>query len=240
MKQLDWHPAANLFPALWMTDKPAYEELVNDIKANGLLEPIWLHDGLVLDGRNRYRACLDAGVEPQFREWAGQGGDVVSFVISLNLKRRHLNSGQRALVGFHALAMLEAEAKKRQQAAGEQYGRGMDEKLQEILPEAIEPKPQARDQAAALVGVSGKYVSDIKAINKKAPELLKKIENGSMTIPEAKRQMNEPKPEPVKPPIRWSVIGPMLLAAARMLRNQSDREEAIELILRIVDETEQA
>ncbi len=122
MKQLDSHPAATLFPALWMTDTAAYQELVEDIRKNGLIDPIWIHEGLIIDGRNRYHACLDTGIEPRFREWEGQGGDVISFVISLNLKRRHLTSGQKAMIAFHALDMFEAEAKKRQIAAGGDHG----------------------------------------------------------------------------------------------------------------------
>jgi ParB-like chromosome segregation protein Spo0J len=56
------HPIADLFPM--MTD----EELANlaaDIKANGLIHPIVVDkDGVLLDGRNRDRACEIAGIEP--------------------------------------------------------------------------------------------------------------------------------------------------------------------------------
>lgn len=229
---LNFHPAANLLPAIWMTDKPAFEELCNDIATNGLIEPIWMHEGLIIDGRNRYMACRKTGVEPRFREWEGQGGDVISFVISLNLKRSHLTSGQKAMIAFHALALFEAEAKKRQ---------GSRTDLQENIHERIhesEPHKQSLQLAAEATGTNMKYVSDIKAISKKAPELLQKIESGSMTIPEAKKQMNDPKPEPAKPPVRWHVVGPLLFAAAKMLRNEADRQEAIEVILRIIDDME--
>lgn len=61
--------------------------------------------------------------------------------------------------------MFEAEAKKRQQAAGAMYGENHPkQEVQEIVPEPLKPEPQARDLAASAVGVSGKYVSDIKAI----------------------------------------------------------------------------
>lgn len=62
------------------------------------------------------------------------------------------------MIAFHALPLLEAEAKERQREAGEQYGRGMDEKVGEILPQAIDRNPKATDAAAAMIGVSGRYV----------------------------------------------------------------------------------
>ncbi len=52
----EFHPVANLFPL--MSGK-AFDELVADIKNNGLREPILIdREGRILDGRNRYRACL--------------------------------------------------------------------------------------------------------------------------------------------------------------------------------------
>jgi ParB-like chromosome segregation protein Spo0J len=60
------HPLAALFPEL-----PPEElaELARDVKERGQLEPIILHKGLILDGRNRYRACQIAGVKPQTEEF---------------------------------------------------------------------------------------------------------------------------------------------------------------------------
>jgi hypothetical protein len=54
------HPFAALFPEL-----PPEEltQLARDIKERGQLEPIILYKGVILDGRNRYRACQIAGVK---------------------------------------------------------------------------------------------------------------------------------------------------------------------------------
>jgi hypothetical protein len=91
--ELETHPLANIFPLL---EGAAFEELVADIGAYGLREDITLFDNQILDGRNRYRACIASGVEPRFRDYVGD--DPIAFVISANLKRRHLSESQRAMI----------------------------------------------------------------------------------------------------------------------------------------------
>ena len=84
MKRLQLHPACKLFPKLGKTE---LQELADDIKANGLQNPIVLLDGKILDGRNRFAACKIAGVKPRFEKWDGAGSPV-EWVISQNLMRR--------------------------------------------------------------------------------------------------------------------------------------------------------
>jgi len=91
---LELHPLAELFPK--MTDEE-FNDLVMSIEENGLREPIWLsRDGRVLDGRHRYLACCELGIEPETRTF--DGDDELQFVLDLNLNRRHLTTSQRALI----------------------------------------------------------------------------------------------------------------------------------------------
>src|SRR6266849_4510385 len=111
----EFHAVAELFP---MLRGRAFEELAADIKKNGLREPILLDaEGRIVDGRNRYRACLQAGVEPRFVEWRGEG-ELAELALSLNLRRRHLNESQRALVAARLAKLREKEALKRKSRLG--------------------------------------------------------------------------------------------------------------------------
>lgn len=113
LKILDSHPIANIWPLL--SDREL-QDLVDDIQQNGLLHPVVLYEGKILDGRNRARACELAGVAIKTTKY--RGDDPIGYAFSLNEKRRHLTTSQRAALAAEAKPMYEAEAKKRQQAAG--------------------------------------------------------------------------------------------------------------------------
>ena len=87
------HETCALFPP--MSDAEL-DGLAADVTANGLLVPIVLHEGRILDGRNRLLACERAGVEARFVEWQGTGSPV-GWVVSQNVHRRHLDASQRAM-----------------------------------------------------------------------------------------------------------------------------------------------
>lgn len=88
---MEFHPVASMFPLM---EGAEFDALVADIAEHGQLEPIWLYEGKVLDGRNRWRACQQLGIEPRVQQWAN-GRDPEAFVVSLNLHRRHLTRDQR-------------------------------------------------------------------------------------------------------------------------------------------------
>lgn len=90
---LEFHPIADCFPLIEGTE---FDELAEDIRLNGVREPVILFEGKILDGRNRYRASEAAQVDCPLTTY--DGADPVGFVVSLNLRRRHLSEGQRAWV----------------------------------------------------------------------------------------------------------------------------------------------
>jgi N6-adenosine-specific RNA methylase IME4 len=95
---MKYHPLANIFPLM---EGAAFDALVADIKANGLREPLVTFEGLLLDGRNRWRAAEAAGItitDKDIKQFdPKKDGDPLAFVISKNLQRRHLDESQRAL-----------------------------------------------------------------------------------------------------------------------------------------------
>jgi ParB/RepB/Spo0J family partition protein len=87
------HPALTLIPPMRRSERQGLEE---SIRRDGLLMPITLYQGQILDGRERLAACEKVGVEPTFREY--EGDDPLAYVLSEHLHRQHLSPGQRRAI----------------------------------------------------------------------------------------------------------------------------------------------
>ncbi len=202
MSDFPVHPAADLFP---MLSEQELKELADDIRANGLHEPLWVWDDpdrgpVLLDGRNRLAACKLAGVKPTTRTYAGD--DPVSFVISENVKRRHLTAMQKAAVGVGSLPLFEAQRKreeaerKRRQIEGQRNWTGAvlhQSNIETGQSPAKAPSTQQRraprsaDKAAQAVGVSGRTMAQYKRIAEQAPDLRPKVDAGELSGDRAER-----------------------------------------------------
>lgn len=193
----EFHDVANIFP---MMDDEQFNSLVEDIKTNGLLMPIWLHpdDGSIIDGRNRYKACLEAEATPHYKTWDGRGS-LVAFVVSLNFNRRHLTSSQRATLAVDVLPMFEKEAHENKKG-----GRG-GILLVEIVPQA---NAKSRDKVAQIFNTNARYVQDAKKLKENAPALFQAVASGELTITKAKRQMvaDSKKDAPPLPDDRYNLV----------------------------------
>ena len=170
------HPIADVWP---MMDEAKLHELAEDIQKNGQLVPVWLYEGKILDGRNRWAACKIAGVEPKTKEYTGD--EPTAFAVSLNDRRRHMNKGSLAAVAAELEPHFAADAKRRQAR------KPKAEFVQEKVPE--QKRAQAREEAAKSVGVNDRYVSDAKKVKTEAPEVFERLKAGKITLQDAKREV---------------------------------------------------
>jgi ParB-like chromosome segregation protein Spo0J len=89
------HPFASMFP---MIEGQELENLKASIAKSGILEPIRLYQGMILDGRNRYAAAKACGHQfsaKDFKEWFGTIEEAEAWVLETNLHRRHLTAKQK-------------------------------------------------------------------------------------------------------------------------------------------------
>jgi hypothetical protein len=122
----------------------------------------------VLEGRHRYRACIEAGVEPRFNEYTG--GDALAYVISLNMKRRHLDESQRAMVA--------AKIAKLPRGANQHSPIG---------------EPSQAD-AAKMLNVGKRSVERARTvIEKGTPEIIKAVDSGKVSVSAAAARLAPPK-----------------------------------------------
>lgn len=173
------HPIANLFP---MLPEQELAELAEDIRENGLLEPVVLHEGKILDGRNRNAACERAGVPIRVVEWAGQGGSPLRFVLSHNLHRRHLTIAQKAALAVELIPLFEEEARKNLADAGRKSAPGKP--AEKGLPNSAKVT-HSRVEAAKALDVGHSTVGRAKQIKESDPETFEKMKAGEFRSVEA-------------------------------------------------------
>ena len=160
----EFHPLADIFP---MLDDNELKALAEDIKTKGLTEPITLYEGKVLDGRNRYLACDLAKVEldpDEFTQY--EGDDALGFVVSKNLRRRHLNESQRAAIAAEIANMPQG--------------------FRSDQPSANLQKVISVPEAAELMNVSPRSVATAKTI--KAPDLKEAVKTGKKSVNAASKE----------------------------------------------------
>ena len=176
----EFHPAANIFPLM---QGEAFDSLVADIQAHGLIEPISLFDGKIIDGRNRYRACLEAGVEPRFRQYEGPAKWIVQFILSANLERRHLTSDQRAACAVEALGYERRLAKQRQGAR-----RDLDPNIRQIFAGSRADEGKATQRVAEQFKTNRTYVSHLAKLKDEAPADFEAVKAGDKRLIDVKKE----------------------------------------------------
>lgn len=173
---LESHKFADIFP---MTEGEQAKQLELDIKEEGLQQTITLYEGKILDGRNRYRACMRVGVKPKFETYSGD--KPLEFVISGNLKRRHLTKDQRAVIAQEVMPMLEEEAEKRRRQKISVF-RTTGEKVTKVSPS------KSREEASKQFDVGTTYIQQIKKLKESNPEKVEEIKQGKTTLQDVKKE----------------------------------------------------
>jgi hypothetical protein len=179
-----------------MMEADKLQELADDIGKNGQLVPVWIYEGMILDGRNRYAACKMAGIEPKTQTYTGD--EPTAFAVSMNDKRRHMTASVRSAVAVELLPFFEADAAKRkketegrpkkdQEKPNQIFGGvSMDDDSQAAL---TVKKEQSTKEAAKSIGVNHTYISDAKKVKEQAPEVFDRLKAGKITLQDAKREV---------------------------------------------------
>jgi phage N-6-adenine-methyltransferase len=182
---MKFRPEADIFPLL---SDDRLQELAKDIDQRGQLQPIYLYEDAILDGRNRWLAITRysaTGVEPKFEDVSPESP--IAFVVSLNEKRRHLNDSQRQVAAAKALRFYEQEARERQREAGREHGRGQDSSAPIGAELSVAPR-RATAAAAEDFGTSDRSVQRAKTVLKKASaKVVAAVEAGELSLGKAEQ-----------------------------------------------------
>lgn len=177
-QEYEFHPYASVVP---MLGTPELNALAADIQGNGLRQSIVLFEGKILDGRNRYKACQIVNVEPQFRDFNGDG-DPLDFIVSMNLVRRQLTASQKAL----AVAKI-AELPRGNPAL-------QTPKTPAKPKSAQMPNRKTVAEVAREVEVSPRTVGQAKQVLRDAPkETVEQVERGEKSVATAVKEIKAEK-----------------------------------------------
>lgn len=164
------HPEARAIPGpIWLE----FRALVEDIQEQGQLAPIWMLDSQILDGVHRFAAAKLTRLQPWVEE-AGEDvrADPTAFAISMNMTRRHLNTGQRAFVALALKPRFEADAAKRRSLGRNGASQG-----------------RAADLLGRCCGVSGDSIETAEKIQKADPSLARRVISGELTLNAAAKEL---------------------------------------------------
>lgn len=181
------HPVAEAFP---MIQGKEWDEFVADIRAHGQRDPIVLHrDGRIIDGRNRYAACLLIGVRPICapEPYTGTDESIVEFVASKNIHRRQLSTEARAFIAS-SIANMKREDNL---VAGPHRSGAVTETSNDVsenqrkphsVPDPLKGNLVSQAEAAKALNVSVPTLQRARAIETHAPELKEKVLAGEMSL----------------------------------------------------------
>jgi len=188
ISELKLHPHQYLIPPMSEED---YNNLKEDIKRNGILQPIDVtYNNVILDGHHRVKAAKELGIkEVEVRIPELLYIDEDEYLISVAMNRRHLTEGQKAVLANEYRKILSEKVKK-QRAVNAIEKRWRPE--QKYLSETVTGKynegqeVDTRKEASDKFKVSEWKVRTVQQIEDKAPDVYEKLHTGELQIHEAK------------------------------------------------------
>jgi len=166
--ELEMHPIVEAFPLM---SEDEFEGLKASIKANGQLEPIRTWRGMIIDGRHRYLATQELGLEPITANVDGDEAQAHLMAVSLNANRRNMTPSQRAGVG---LSLFGVETPTREEcgqiSAAKRHG--------SPFPTNITPAADIAER----VGVSAALIKKARRVVQRDPYALHGLISGVLTV----------------------------------------------------------
>jgi hypothetical protein len=205
------HPVAAMFPLL---EGNEYEEFRETMKLWGQQKPIIVQGDLLLDGRNRLRACLDLGIKPRVEQYNGPP-DVVPYIAIANFARRDLTDQQRGAIAakielwriINDNAEEQDEARRAQGHHGAEGGRGHKKPSDLKSDPRVSGRDLATKNARSTVGriaesakISRHQAAQTVAVAKAAPDLLEQVAKGTAKLKDAHAKVKSAKT--AQPPAR--------------------------------------
>lgn len=160
-----------LFPEMSEEERLALKE---DIRINGVLDPVTLWQGELIDGRNRWEICEELNISCPTQSFEGTYDEAVAYAMSKNFARRHLDSSQRA-------ALLVETGLIQWEDVGEADG---DEKKSRS-------KGRSDEKIAKAAGTNRQYLHDALAIKEADPEMFERVKSGEIKIHKAMKQVKK-------------------------------------------------
>ena len=193
MPKLEFHAAAQQFPLL---PEDRLEELAEDIKLRGQQEAIRLLNGQIVDGRNRYLACLKVGIEPQF-EMLPESVNPYAYAWSRNGERRDLTQDQRYLI-WKSCSQCSGEWDAIHQHIQERANQSRSETLKGYNQGAptncgqTSPRNRGSQELAVVSNTNRGAVERMERLQRERPDLAEQLKEGKITSSNAMREILSP------------------------------------------------
>ncbi|MFH1814343.1 MAG: hypothetical protein ABIF28_09290 [Pseudomonadota bacterium] len=191
-------------------DDDCYQALRDSIDDVGILNPVVLFEGRVVDGWHRYRAATEMGVSCPSVELQ-EDADPRAFVLAQNRARRHLNASQMALVVTAVYEWAPAHrpaaskvvqtktdstplALEDKWSPGNHFSASADSEAGGAIVATHSPKSAA--ELAEIAGVGISTVKRAKAVIRDGiPEVQAAVRSGEVSVKRAAEIAKRPKPE---------------------------------------------